>query len=666
MKETHDLVRPCFVHTMSFPPTHSAASSSSSSPCLQFTFSDIQLATNNFDESLVIGRGGFGKVYKGTITYEKNLLDAAIKRLEAGSNQGAKEFLAEIEMLSKKQAVDRSNDEDHCGLAAWAHDSIKEGRLKKIVDSDIRASISPKCLEKFALLADRCLHSRPKERPTMADVVVALDSILALQEKTDMPSNSYNHDDFWIPDYVLLHGSEVKKSSRVPACPVIVFVNSKSGGQLGGELLISYRTLLNKYQVFDLDEHAPDKVLQRLYFNIEKLKHEGDSLAPYIESKLRIIVAGGDGTAGWILGVISDLNLAQPPPVATVPLGTINNLPFAFGWGKKNPGTDLESVMMFLNQVKYAKEMKVDSWHVLMRMKFPHQGSCDPIPPLDLPQSLHAIHPAEDELEEYRTFRGGFWNYFSMGMDAQVSYGFHTERKLHPEKFKNQAANLSAYAKVTSSQGWFWPSLFHPSSCNIAQLAKVSIMRRPGYWEFLSIPHTIRSIVCLNLPSFSGGLNPWGIPSKKKHNREWTAPYVDDGFLEVVGFQNAWNGTGLYASSGQGTRLAQARRIRFEFHKGATDRTFMSMDGEPWKQPLPIEDDTVLVEISCSGQVSILATGTFPSVSVNDPSTPRTFMDDEIDSDEDDDVEYISEERRKFGAASSFRLPEYSDLSHLS
>jgi hypothetical protein len=27
------------------------------------------------------------------------------------------------------------------------------------------------------------------------------------------------------------------------------------------------------------------------------------------------------------------------------------------------------------------------------------------------------------------------------GMDAQVSYAFHSERKLHPEKFKNQLIN---------------------------------------------------------------------------------------------------------------------------------------------------------------------------------------------------------------------------------
>lgn len=43
-------------------------------------------------------------------------------------------------------------------------------------------------------------------------------------------------------------------------------------------------------------------------------------------------VAGGDGTAGWLLEAVSDLKLLQPPPIATVPLGTGNNLHFAFGW----------------------------------------------------------------------------------------------------------------------------------------------------------------------------------------------------------------------------------------------------------------------------------------------------------------------------------------------
>ncbi|RWW47911.1 hypothetical protein BHE74_00046066 [Ensete ventricosum] len=117
--------------------------------------------------------------------------------------------------------------------------------------------------------------------------------------------------------------------------------------------------------VFDLGEEVPDKVLQRLYANFEKLKAEGDKLAEHIERTLRVIVAGGDGTAGWLLGVVCDLKLAQPPPIATVPLGTGNNLPFSFGWvrqGKKNPGTDPQSVKFFLDEVKKAKEMKIDRY----------------------------------------------------------------------------------------------------------------------------------------------------------------------------------------------------------------------------------------------------------------------------------------------------------------
>ncbi|KAM0062217.1 putative protein kinase RLK-Pelle-CrRLK1L-1 family [Helianthus debilis subsp. tardiflorus] len=77
--------------------------------CCQLTFSEIQAATNNFDESLVVGHGGFGKVYRGTITYGESVLDVAIKRLESTSGQGAAEFWAEVEMLSKLR---------HCNLVS--------------------------------------------------------------------------------------------------------------------------------------------------------------------------------------------------------------------------------------------------------------------------------------------------------------------------------------------------------------------------------------------------------------------------------------------------------------------------------------------------------------------------------------------------------------------
>lgn len=107
----------------------------------------------------------------------------------------------------------------------------------------------------------------------------------------------------------------------------------------------------------------------------------------------------------------------------------------------------------------------------------------------------------------------------------------------------------------------------------------------------------------------------------------------------------------------------QARGVRFEFHKGASDHTFMRIDGEPWKQPLPADDDKVVVEISHLGQVNMLATHNCRSKSINNPSSPSTSnRDDSSSEDSEDDYEV----KRKFGAADTFRLPEDLGSLHVS
>ncbi|KAL1299438.1 hypothetical protein HN51_043974 [Arachis hypogaea] len=63
-----------------------------------FTFQEILDATNKFDEKLLLGVGGFGRVYKGTLDDGTNV---AVKRGNPRSEQGIAEFRTEIEMLSK-------------------------------------------------------------------------------------------------------------------------------------------------------------------------------------------------------------------------------------------------------------------------------------------------------------------------------------------------------------------------------------------------------------------------------------------------------------------------------------------------------------------------------------------------------------------------------------
>lgn len=45
------------------------------------------------------------------------------------------------------------------------------------------------------------------------------------------------------------------------------------------------------FQVYDLGKEAPDKVLRRIYVNLEKLKLNGDEFAVKIEKRLRLIVS---------------------------------------------------------------------------------------------------------------------------------------------------------------------------------------------------------------------------------------------------------------------------------------------------------------------------------------------------------------------------------------
>ncbi|GJV96186.1 receptor-like protein kinase FERONIA [Tanacetum coccineum] len=203
--------------------------------CHRFTLAEIQSATEDFDDDLVIGKGGFGK--------------------------GAPEFRAEIEMLTNMR---------HCHLVSligFCDDNMemilvneympngtlydhlhKDAEFKHFLNANGEAMISDFGLSKLgltnqsssyidasvkgtfgyldpeyfytgkltrktdvyafgvvlfelltrrpaidlskgedqcSLIANRCLISVPKERPTMTEVVASLQALLELQQKSD-------------------------------------------------------------------------------------------------------------------------------------------------------------------------------------------------------------------------------------------------------------------------------------------------------------------------------------------------------------------------------------------------------------------------------------------------------------------------------------------------
>ncbi|KAK7389401.1 hypothetical protein VNO78_24415 [Psophocarpus tetragonolobus] len=65
-----------------------------------YEFGKLAIATNNFHLTNMIGKGGFGPVYKGKLDNEQEI---AVKRLSKASGQGLEEFMNEVVVISKLQ-----------------------------------------------------------------------------------------------------------------------------------------------------------------------------------------------------------------------------------------------------------------------------------------------------------------------------------------------------------------------------------------------------------------------------------------------------------------------------------------------------------------------------------------------------------------------------------
>ncbi|WJZ99977.1 hypothetical protein VitviT2T_018378 [Vitis vinifera] len=253
-----------------------------------------------------------------------------------------------------------------------------------------------------------------------------------------------------------------------------------------------------------------------------------------------------------------------------MPLGTQVNISISLGWGNQISDTDARLVV-YLTKLRDAEEILIDSWNFVVRTSIPN---C-----LEIPNTLHVRHVSEDNLLHMggdKDLCGRFWNYLIIGLDAQELFG--------ASHFKS------------------WPR-------NIALPISVKIKDHQHQWKKLNLPQSIRSIVCLNMPSFPGGLDPWGKPNfRRKKERNFTSSFVDDELLEIIGFRDSWHGEIFLPLNDHGTRLAQAHQIRFELHKGVAKHIDMNFDGTRWKQPTPIGDDNFLIEISYSCKTKMLAT----------------------------------------------------------
>ncbi|XP_019372695.1 PREDICTED: diacylglycerol kinase epsilon isoform X2 [Gavialis gangeticus] len=341
-----------------------------------------------------------------------------------------------------------------------------------------------------------------------------------------------------IPPYYLSNISKMRKDKKpdygklMSSCgkhwiPVIILANTRSGNNLGENLLGEFKIILNPVQVFDLKKIAPAKALQLC------------TLLPC--NSVRVLVCGGDGTVGWVLDAIDEMKIKGQeryiPQVAILPLGTGNDLSNTLGWGAGYAGEI--PVEQILRNVMEADGIKLDRWKVQVTNKGYYN------------------------LRKPKVFTMN--NYFSVGPDALMALNFHAHREKTPSLFSSRIINKAVYF------------FYGTKDCLIQEckdLNKKVELELDG--ERISLPN-LEGIIVLNIGYWGGGCRLW----EGMGDEPYPLARHDDGLLEVVGVHGSFHCAQIQVKLANPVRLGQAHTVRLILK---SSKMPMQVDGEPWAQ----------------------------------------------------------------------------------
>ncbi|KAH1108838.1 hypothetical protein J1N35_012606 [Gossypium stocksii] len=142
-----------------------------------FDFRTLKRATKNFHPDNLLGKGGFGPVYKGKL---KDGRMVAVKRLSHDkSQQGESEFLAEVRLITSIQHKNLVRLLGCCSdgsqrLLAWK--LYERSRVLDLVDPRLKqlGSLVEKDVVRVVNVAFFCLQLHPNLRPPMSEIVTML------------------------------------------------------------------------------------------------------------------------------------------------------------------------------------------------------------------------------------------------------------------------------------------------------------------------------------------------------------------------------------------------------------------------------------------------------------------------------------------------------------
>ncbi|EDW58711.1 diacylglycerol kinase epsilon [Drosophila virilis] len=326
---------------------------------------------------------------------------------------------------------------------------------------------------------------------------------------------------------VRLHLAGIKPPDVENWEPLIVIANTKSGSSTGSNVLSLLRGYLHPMQVMELGTRGPQDALQWA--------------AKTSPRPCRILVAGGDGTIGWVLNTIYTLNIKPQPSVAIIPLGTGNDLSRVLGWGAEPPS--VIDPLQILRSVRRARSVNLDRYDLQI-------------------EKLHYRLP----IQRHPTKTIHVYNYFSVGVDAYITYNFHKTRESRFYLLSSRIFNKLLYFTFGTQQ------VMQPDCERIEQKLELHLDNR-----LIELPQ-LQSLVFLNIDSWGAGCKLCELSNSNGDVRIVNS--ISDGMMEVFGIVSSFHIAQLQCNISKPVRIGQAKQIRLRVNGTVP----MQADGEPWMQ----------------------------------------------------------------------------------
>ena len=320
--------------------------------------------------------------------------------------------------------------------------------------------------------------------------------------------------------------------------PVLIFVNPKSGGKVGQEIIDEVSNLENVHIV-----KLPDQATEWTTRDRSLL----------FDPNLRVLLAGGDGSVNWGISMLVDFYGPEgefKPPFGVLPIGTGNDMSRTIGWGGYFGHFDVKKTPKMIEKMRSVQNVKqLDVWLKV------HQRT-------DIPNA--------PEEKKYMV------NYFSLGIDAKIALDFENCRRSCPGCFCCRCMSKTIYGPTAFGSCCCQPVLRDyvkgtyqeciPGNSNTNYTAPEHDLIVQKQFEFSTFAKTV---VFHNIFSRYCGKDTW--KDYKKRPRDFY-----DGMIEISTCAGFWALTLMQLNINTYRNIARVKSSELE----TSEPTWYEIDGE--------------------------------------------------------------------------------------